>query len=113
MELYKSDRKIQCNIPLKDKTWFQTGGPAKRYTKPSSLKEFQDATWYANNNNLKKYSYQDVYTHNNKSNNIWIIHKEYIYDITDFIDSHPGGKDKIMLAEELVLILFGKYIHNI
>ncbi len=52
MELYKSDRKIQCNIPLKDKTWFQTGGPAKRYTKPSSLKEFQDATWYANNNNL-------------------------------------------------------------
>ena len=29
---------------------------------------------------------------------MWVTYKEGVYDITDFVRSHPGGRDKIMLA---------------
>ena len=29
---------------------------------------------------------------------VWVTYKNKVYDITKFIDNHPGGKDKIMLA---------------
>lgn len=43
------------------------------------------------------YSYDEIKNHN-KENDIWVTYKDNIYDITYFIDRHPGGKDKIMLA---------------
>lgn len=29
---------------------------------------------------------------------IWVIYQNNVYDITDFVDNHPGGTSKIMLA---------------
>lgn len=38
---------IQANIPLKDKNWFATGGPAHYFCEPKTAQEFQDALAYA------------------------------------------------------------------
>ena len=45
-------------------------------------------------NHTPKYTYEDV----RKSPKKLTTFKNNVYDISDFIDSHPGGKDKIMLA---------------
>ena len=29
---------------------------------------------------------------------IWVIYNNKVYDITEFISSHPGGPEKIILA---------------
>jgi len=41
---------IQKNIPLKDKNWFQTGGPAKLFFEPTNGEEFAQALDYARTN---------------------------------------------------------------
>lgn len=38
----------------------------------------------------KSYTIADVALHN-KKNDAWIIYKGYVYDITYFVDKHPGG----------------------
>ena len=43
------------------------------------------------------FTYDEVSKHN-INNNIWVTYKENVYDISKFINNHPGGKDKIMLA---------------
>ncbi len=43
---------IKPNIPLKDKNWFATGGPAKFFAAPETAQEFQQATLFAQANNL-------------------------------------------------------------
>jgi len=45
----------------------------------------------------KQYSREEVSTHKTKENGIWVTYKNIVYDITEFIDKHPGG-DKILLA---------------
>ena len=45
-------QKIERNIPLKDKNWFQTGGPAKFYAEPTNNQKFQAALTHAHDNNL-------------------------------------------------------------
>lgn len=46
---------------------------------------------------LPKYSAKDVSEHNTKEKLIWVSYKAGVYDITNFVDQHPGG-DKIILA---------------
>ncbi|EEZ97850.1 sulfite oxidase, mitochondrial [Tribolium castaneum] len=46
---------------------------------------------------LPYYSLQDVSQHCNKDTRIWVTYKEGVYDITDFVEGHPGG-DQILLA---------------
>ena len=43
---------IQTNVPLADKNWFGTGGPAKFYCEPRTTAEFQEVIGYANTHNL-------------------------------------------------------------
>ena len=50
------------------------------------------------NNKNKSYTYKEIEQHKTKDNGIWITYKNSVYDITNFVDNHPGGKDKIMLA---------------
>jgi sulfite oxidase len=52
---------------------------------------------YRNNNYTNKYTYEEVKKHN-KEGDVWVIHKDNVYDVSKFIENHPGGKDKIMLA---------------
>ena len=47
---------------------------------------------------MKKYTYEEISKHNSEGKRIWTTYKDKVYDITDFVDSHPGGKDKIILA---------------
>ncbi len=43
---------IQEHIPLADKNWFRTGGPARFFVQPNSAQEFQEALIYAQHNKL-------------------------------------------------------------
>jgi len=44
--------KIQKNIPLNDKNWFNIGGPAKHFCEPISGEEFRQAIEYASEEKL-------------------------------------------------------------
>ncbi|GAB1598553.1 sulfite oxidase-like [Argonauta hians] len=46
---------------------------------------------------LPTYSKEEVAKHISKETRIWVTYKNGVYDVTDYIDSHPGGK-KILLA---------------
>jgi len=46
----------------------------------------------------KYYTMEEVAKHNTPENRVWVIFKDGVYDVTDFIEGHPGGTDKIMLA---------------
>lgn len=46
---------------------------------------------------LPEYTKADVKKHNSISTGIWVIYKNGVYDITQFVESHPGG-NKILLA---------------
>lgn len=43
---------IQTNIPLADKNWFKTGGPARFYAEPTTAQEFACALQFAKLHNL-------------------------------------------------------------
>ncbi|XP_035736137.1 sulfite oxidase, mitochondrial-like isoform X2 [Vespa mandarinia] len=47
---------------------------------------------------LKTYTLEEVGKHYNKENHIWVTYKEGVYDITNFVEQHPGGSSKIMMA---------------
>eukprot|EP01083_Nonionella_stella_P101067 286030_1 len=40
---------------------------------------------------LKEYTLDEIAKHDNKDNGIWIIIKGLVYDVTKFMDQHPGG----------------------
>ncbi len=44
--------KIKENVPLFDKNWFQTGGPARYYCEPSSNQDFKAALEFVHKNNI-------------------------------------------------------------
>uniref|UniRef100_A0A915MIX5 Cytochrome b5 heme-binding domain-containing protein n=1 Tax=Meloidogyne javanica TaxID=6303 RepID=A0A915MIX5_MELJA len=46
---------------------------------------------------LPIFTFEEVKQHGKDANRIWVTYKQGVYDITDFIQSHPGG-DKILLA---------------
>jgi UDP-N-acetylmuramate dehydrogenase len=43
---------IQTNVPLADKNWFKTGGPARFYCEPTTTEQFQEAIIYASTHDL-------------------------------------------------------------
>lgn len=47
---------------------------------------------------LKTYTMEEVGKHDNKRDRIWVTFKQGVYDITDFIEKHPGGSSKIIMA---------------
>ena len=53
---------------------------------------------YKQKNTDNKYTSLEVKQHNNMKDGIWVTYKNNVYDITNFISSHPGGVDKILLS---------------
>ncbi|XP_076631831.1 sulfite oxidase [Colletes latitarsis] len=47
---------------------------------------------------LKTYTLEEVSKHDNKEARVWVTFKQGVYDITDFIEKHPGGPSKIIMA---------------
>jgi sulfite oxidase len=47
---------------------------------------------------FKQYEYDEIKKHTTKETGIWTTYKNNVYNITNFVDLHPGGTDKIMLA---------------
>ncbi|KAF6173545.1 hypothetical protein GIB67_042675 [Kingdonia uniflora] len=45
----------------------------------------------------KKFSYEDIFQHNTKDD-CWIIIDTKVYDITSYLDDHPGGDDVLLNA---------------
>ena len=44
------------------------------------------------------YRSSEVSKHTTKEAGVWVIYEDGVYDITKFIQNHPGGADKIILA---------------
>ena len=70
-----------------------------RFTKYSiNLSVFSGIVYtYKKHLNKNFYTDEDIKKHNTE-NDAWVSYKGSVYNITPFIDSHPGGKDKIMEA---------------
>jgi sulfite oxidase len=47
---------------------------------------------------FKTFSLEEVSKHDSPETGIWITYNGNVYDITDYVNSHPGGPDKIMMA---------------
>ncbi|XP_077184941.1 sulfite oxidase, mitochondrial [Paroedura picta] len=41
---------------------------------------------------------QEVARHHNEANRVWVTYGSNVFDVTDFLELHPGGKSKILLA---------------
>ena len=49
---------------------------------------------YDNKNKKNQfYSYEEVKKHN-KMNDVWVTYKNGVYNISNFVNNHPGGKGK-------------------
>ena len=49
------------------------------------------------------FSISEIESHNAVDKGIWVTYKDGVYDVTNFINSHPGGADKIMLAGDSIV----------
>jgi fatty acid desaturase/predicted heme/steroid binding protein len=47
---------------------------------------------------LPKYTWEDVKKHNCEETGVWVSMYDKVYDITKFLNSHPGGKEFLLLA---------------
>ena len=48
---------------------------------------------------LPVYTRAEVAAHVSPETGIWVIYKDGVYDITSFVEQHPGGADRIMMAK--------------
>lgn len=49
------------------------------------------------NDNLKFYSLSEVARRNGKiEKEIWIVYKDSVYNVTSYLDRHPGGSELIL-----------------
>jgi len=47
---------------------------------------------------LPTFSASDIAKHDRADTGIWVAYKEGVYDVTSFLQQHPGGAEKLMLA---------------
>ncbi|KAI5807423.1 cytochrome b5 [Peziza echinospora] len=44
---------------------------------------------------IKEFTYDDVKVHDSK-NDLWVVVNDKVYDITKFVDEHPGGEEVLL-----------------
>jgi sulfite oxidase len=47
---------------------------------------------------LQEIAKEEVAKHKTKETGIWVTYKDGVYDVTDFVEMHPGGAGRLMLA---------------
>ena len=47
---------------------------------------------------LQEFSKEEVSEHSSRDKRVWVTYKDGVYDVTDFLDMHPGGSHRLMLA---------------
>ena len=47
---------------------------------------------------LPTFSSEEIAQHNKMGESVWVIFRDGVYDITEFVHKHPGGAQKIMLG---------------
>ncbi len=62
----------------------------------------------AGQSNLKKYSWKEVEQHKNHDD-IWIVVKGKVYDVTSWIPKHPGGV-QMLLSKYVLYLRFPQYL---
>uniref|UniRef100_A0A8C6V922 sulfite oxidase n=1 Tax=Naja naja TaxID=35670 RepID=A0A8C6V922_NAJNA len=50
------------------------------------------------NASLPRFTREEVARHQNEANRVWVTYGSEVFDVTDFLELHPGGKSKILLA---------------
>ena len=40
---------------------------------------------------LKEYTMEEIGKHDSRENGVWIVIHDLVYDVTEFLDKHPGG----------------------
>lgn len=61
---------------------------------------------------LRNYTVEEVGKRDSKETGIWVTYKEGVYDITEFVDKHPGGPSKIIMAAGSSIEPFWKIFAN-
>jgi cytochrome b involved in lipid metabolism len=59
----------------------------------------------------QKYTMNEVSNHD-KKNDCWIIINNMVYDVTNFLDIHPGGKSMIMMVAGKDATEYFEELHN-
>ncbi len=54
---------------------------------------------------LPEYSWDEIQTHKTPEKGIWVTYDNNVYDITEFVHGHPGGKSSVILPMR-ILVLF-------
>lgn len=47
---------------------------------------------------LPEFDRSEVAKHKNKESRVWVTYKDGVYDVTEWVDQHPGGAARLMLA---------------
>ncbi|XP_070793851.1 sulfite oxidase, mitochondrial isoform X1 [Pituophis catenifer annectens] len=45
-----------------------------------------------------RFTREEVARHHNEANQVWVTYGNDVFDVTNFLELHPGGKSKILLA---------------
>ena len=43
---------------------------------------------------LPEFTWKEISRHKTPEDGVWVTHKGNVYDVTEFLESHPGGKQQ-------------------
>ena len=72
-----------------------------------------DAEGGSSSSSLPTFSVEDVQQHN-KEKDAWITHRGKVYDVSDFLERHPGGKDILLsyAGQDVTTLMTQEDIHE-
>ena len=77
----------------------QLPGPGARFSPPLSLSRPSLALQSEaeeKKDERKPYTMKQIEKHNSEKNGVWILIRGGVYDVTEFLEDHPGGPDLIL-----------------
>ncbi|CAH1281600.1 unnamed protein product [Diabrotica balteata] len=78
--------------------YYLVGNKKVVLAKESPQSDKSDAVPGNYRSNLPVYSLDEIAAHNSKETGIWVTYKEGVYNITEFVEGHPGGNQILIAA---------------